>query len=67
MLVVRGARVGDVRRYRSPVTTWPPSVRPRRDDSGMSDVWVLFTVPCPTPGGASARDLYQKRVEVINS
>jgi hypothetical protein len=25
-------------------------------------MWVLFTVPCPTPDGQSARDLYDKRV-----
>lgn len=32
----------------------------------MSDgVWVLFVVPCPTPDGQTARDLYQKRVTGI--
>lgn len=25
-------------------------------------MWVLFYVPCPTPDGESARDLYEKRV-----
>jgi hypothetical protein len=25
-------------------------------------MWVLFTVPCPTPDGRTARDLYEKRV-----
>lgn len=25
-------------------------------------MWVLFFVPCPTPDGQTARDLYQKRV-----
>jgi hypothetical protein len=29
-------------------------------------VWVLFTVPCPTPLGESAEDLYQKRVDLIS-
>ena len=28
-------------------------------------MWVLFTVPCPTPLGESAEDLYQKRVDRI--
>lgn len=28
-------------------------------------MWVLFRVPCPTPGGESAVDLYQKRVDGI--
>ena len=25
-------------------------------------MWVLFVVPCPTPDGQSAEDLYRKRV-----
>jgi hypothetical protein len=29
-------------------------------------MWVLFTVPCPTPDGRSARDLYQVRVTRID-
>ncbi len=28
-------------------------------------MWVLFTVPCPTPDGQTAQDLYRKRVERI--
>ena len=28
-------------------------------------MWILFEVPCPTPGDASARDLYDKRVRII--
>jgi hypothetical protein len=28
-------------------------------------VWVLFTVPCPTPDGRTAQDLYQDRVARI--
>ena len=28
-------------------------------------MWVLFMVPCPTPDGQTARDLYQKRVDAI--
>lgn len=28
-------------------------------------MWVLFYVPCPTPDGRTARDLYDKRVRVI--
>lgn len=28
-------------------------------------MWVLFQVPCPTPDGQSAQDLYDKRVEGI--
>jgi hypothetical protein len=28
-------------------------------------VWVLFHVPCPTPDGQTAEDLYQKRVKMI--
>jgi hypothetical protein len=29
-------------------------------------MWVLFTVPCPTPDGRSARDLYETRVTRID-
>ena len=29
-------------------------------------MWVLFQVPCPTPDGQSAEDLYNKRVLRIN-
>ena len=25
-------------------------------------MWILFSVPCPTPDGRTARDLYQDRV-----
>lgn len=28
-------------------------------------MWVLFHVPCPTPEGQTARDLYEKRVSGI--
>lgn len=28
-------------------------------------MWVLFQVPCPTPDGRTARDLYDKRVRMI--
>lgn len=28
-------------------------------------MWILFTVPCPTPDGQTARDLYDKRVHGI--
>lgn len=28
-------------------------------------MWVLFKVPCPTPDGRTARDLYGKRVQRI--
>ena len=28
--------------------------------------WVLFRVPCPTPDGRSARDLYERRVAWIS-
>lgn len=28
-------------------------------------MWVLFQVPCPTPDGASAEDLYRKRIDMI--
>ena len=30
------------------------------------DVWVLFRVPCPTPDGRTAKDLYQARVDRID-
>jgi hypothetical protein len=29
-------------------------------------VWVLFHVPCPTPDGQTAHDLYEKRVRWID-
>ena len=29
-------------------------------------MWILFRVPCPTPDGRTARDLYQKRVDWIS-
>lgn len=29
-------------------------------------MWVLFTVPCPTPDGQRAVDLYEKRVKWID-
>ncbi|HEY6629794.1 MAG TPA: hypothetical protein VI193_12490 [Acidimicrobiia bacterium] len=28
-------------------------------------MWILFSVPCPTPDDQTARDLYQKRVDRI--
>ena len=28
-------------------------------------MWVLFTVPCPTPDGQTAKDLYDKRIPWI--
>ena len=28
-------------------------------------MWILFAVPCPTPDGRTARDLYEKRVTGI--
>jgi hypothetical protein len=28
--------------------------------------WILFHVPCPTPDGQTAEDLYQKRVRMIS-
>jgi hypothetical protein len=28
-------------------------------------MWILFQVPCPTPDGRTAADLYQYRVDVI--
>lgn len=30
-------------------------------------MWILFTVPCPTPDGQSAKDLYDKRVTRISA
>jgi hypothetical protein len=30
-------------------------------------MWILFVVPCPTPDGRSARDLYEKRVLGISN
>lgn len=30
-------------------------------------MWILFRVPCPTPDGQSAHDLYQKRVDGITA
>jgi hypothetical protein len=30
-------------------------------------MWVLFRVPCPTPDGQTAQDLYQKRVDGITA
>ncbi len=29
-------------------------------------MWILFHVPCPTPDGRTARDLYEKRVKWIS-
>jgi len=29
-------------------------------------VWVLFHVPCPTPDGQTAQDLYEKRLTWIS-
>jgi hypothetical protein len=29
-------------------------------------MWILFVVPCPTPDGRSAEDLYEKRVRWIS-
>ena len=28
-------------------------------------MWLLFQVPCPTPDGQTAVDLYEKRVQMI--
>lgn len=28
-------------------------------------MWILFQVPCPTPDGQTAADLYNKRVRMI--
>jgi hypothetical protein len=30
-------------------------------------MWVLFMVPCPTPDGQTAEDLYRKRVDRITA
>jgi hypothetical protein len=30
-------------------------------------MWVLFHVPCPTPDGRSAKDLYERRIPWITS
>ncbi len=32
----------------------------------MSLPWVMFHLPCPTPDGQTAEDLYQKRVRMIS-
>ena len=29
-------------------------------------MWVLFSVPCPTPDGRTAQDLYEKRLTWIS-
>jgi hypothetical protein len=29
-------------------------------------MWVLFMVPCPTPDGQTAEDLYRKRIDWIS-
>jgi hypothetical protein len=29
-------------------------------------VWLMFTVPCPTPSGATADDLLRTRIELIS-
>ncbi len=29
-------------------------------------MWVLFSVPCPTPDGRTAQDLYESRVQRIS-
>lgn len=29
-------------------------------------MWVLFYVPCPTPDGQTAKDLYEKRIPWIS-
>lgn len=31
----------------------------------VSGMWILFTVPCPTPDGRSAEELYDQRAEWI--
>jgi hypothetical protein len=28
-------------------------------------MWILFTVPCPTPDGSTAQELYEKRIPWI--
>lgn len=30
-------------------------------------MWVLFYVPCPTPDGRTAKDLYEKRIPWITA
>lgn len=30
-------------------------------------MWILFSVPCPTPDGRSAEDLFDKRVRMITA
>ncbi len=30
-------------------------------------MWILFQVPCPTPDGQTARDLYEKRIPWITA
>jgi len=30
-------------------------------------MWILFSVPCPTPDGRTARDLYDKRLRWISA
>ena len=30
-------------------------------------MWIMFSVPCPTPDGQTAEDLYQKRVRLISA
>lgn len=29
-------------------------------------MWIMFKVPCPTPSGATAKDLYEKRLTWIS-
>lgn len=29
-------------------------------------MWIMFTAPCPTPDGQTARDLYEKRLTWIS-
>ena len=31
-----------------------------------TQMWIMFTVPCPTPDGRTAKDLYDKRVGWIS-
>ncbi len=37
--------------------------RAQRQNLKEAAVWVLFQVPCPTPDGQPAEDLYQKHGE----
>lgn len=30
-------------------------------------MWIMFYVPCPTPDGRSAKDLYEKRIPWITA